>query len=182
MNKGKFSERKETEYPGQLHFHYNREERYSTLSPDVVDRDSKRRGSFRKNRPLVILLLDVLLVIVLYFIISPMLRRYAASTDINGYELQMRAFLFEESTFVSVQIEADAPVKETEQNLVTIQFTLEEEEVTEELIDVLPAAEGESRMYRARLPGGKGKKNAYADVRIGDSSATLKAEIIPEQD
>lgn len=182
MNKGKFSERKETEYPGQLHFHYNREERLTNLSPDVVNRDTKKRRLFRNNRPLVILFLDVLFVLVLYFIISPVLQRYASRTDLSGYELQLRAFLFEESTFLSVKIEAEEPPSSTVQNLVTIRFSLEGREESEEIMDVLPDSPGESMIYRARLQGGEGRQKAYAEVIIGEESERLKTEILPEQD
>jgi hypothetical protein len=182
MNKGKFSERKETEYPGQLHFHYNRDERQAVLSPEVVERYARKRGIFRGNRPLVILFLDVLFVLILYFIISPILHRYAAATDLNGYELRLRAFLFENATYVSVQIEAEEAAAAGEQNLVTIRFSIEDADSETELVDVLPGSPGEVMMYRARLPGGKGKQNVFADVRIGCKTAVLKTGIIPEQD
>jgi hypothetical protein len=182
MNKGKFSERKETEYPGQLHFHYSRDERQSALSSDVVDRYARKGGIFRRNRPLVILFLDVLFVLVLYFIVSPILHRYAAATDLNGYELRLRAFLFEDSTFVSVQIEAEEAANAEEQNLVTIRFSLEGADSEAELVDVLPGSPGERMIYRARLPGGQGKQDVFAEVRIGGETASLKTEIIPEQD
>lgn len=183
MNKGKFSARKETEYPGQLHFHYNREERYSTLSTDVVNRENQKRGFFRKrSRPLVILFLDVLFVLVLFFIVSPILSRMASTTDFKGYELQLRAFVYESSTFLSVQIEAGEDLSLNESNMVTINFSLEGEDTGEELIDLLPERRGERRIYRAQLPGGKGRENAFAEVTIGEESVRLKAQIIPEQE
>lgn len=183
MNKERFSNRKETEYPGQIHFHYNREERYSTLAPDIVNRDSqKKRGLFRKNRSLLILFLDVLFILVLAFVIVPLLNRRASITETGNYKMQFRAFLYEDAVFLSLKIEAAEDIKAMEQNTVTVRFRLAEGEGSETLIDLLPEQKGEIRMYRGKIDGGEGKQTAFAEVTIGDTTTELKTEVVPEQE
>ncbi len=183
MNKEKFSNRKETEYPGQIHFHYNREERYVGLSSAIVERDSqKKRGPFRKNRSLLILFLDVLFILVLVFVIVPILNRSASTSELMGYKMQFRAFLYEDSTFLSLKIEAREDIAAMEQNMVTVRFSLENGDETEKIIDVLPENKGESRIYRGQLDGGEGKQKALARVTIGNEYTEINTEIVPEQE
>lgn len=173
----------ETRYPGELAFHYNREERLQSLSPEVMSRLEGRKstGLFKKNRTLMIILLDVLVIIFLYFLLMPFLNKRAQTAELAGYEMKLRAFLYENTTFVSLRITNPGTEAEEEGEMVSVRFYLEDAETDVEVIDILPAEGEEERILRTQLEGGKKKKRVYAEVRIRGETETLRTDIIPEQ-
>lgn len=178
------SKQRETRYPGELYFHYNREDRLKSVRPEITSRlegCKPKKGLFRKNRTLMIILLDVLVIILLYFILMPFLNKRAQTAELAGYEMKLRAFLYEDTTFVSLGITHTGAEGNADGELAHVRFYLEEGENGVEVIDILPEGLEEERILRTQLEGGKKKKRVYAEVRIRGETETLRTEIIPEQ-
>jgi hypothetical protein len=193
MNK-ETREKRESYSPGDVHFHYDREERYRYLSPEVAHR-TKKRGLFKGNRGLIILLIDILLILLLYFILNPLLQGRASSSDFMGYEVGLRAFFYGDEVFVSLRFLADpSPADSVEGEpatdaedlqegpLVRVNFSLEDGDTRVEASDILPVRAGGERVIRARITPERHPESARAEVRIGDETLTLETDIRPEQE
>lgn len=184
-------DKKESYSPGDVHYHYDREERYRYLSPEIAHR-TKKKGIFKGNRGLIILLIDILLILLLYFILNPLLQGRASGADFMGYEIRLRAFSYEGEVFMSLRFvtaEPDAAAEAAEAaddgaagTLVRVFFSLEGSETVIEETDLLPLREGGERVVRTRItPVGK-PESARAEVRIGGESLVLETNIRPEQE
>ncbi|MFP4562956.1 MAG: hypothetical protein ACLFRY_06560 [Spirochaetia bacterium] len=179
---------KESYSPGDSHFHYNREERFRYLSPEITNR-KKKKGIFKGNRGLIILLIDVLLILLLYFILNPLLQGRASSSDFMGYEVRLRAFFYEDEVFISLRFTVEDPAEAAGRaeggpagTLARVLFSLEESETVVEETDILPVGEGDERVVRTRMiPTGK-PGSARAEVSIGEQTIVLETDIRPEQE
>ncbi len=176
---------KESYSPGDSHFHYNREERHRYLSPEITNR-TKKKGIFKGNRGLIILLIDVLLILLLYFILNPLLQGRASSSDFMGYEVRLRAFFYEDEVFISLRFTAEDPTEAAEGAPAgpptRVLFSLEGGETVVEETDILPVGEGDERVVRTRMtPTGK-PESARAEVSIGEETIVLETDIRPEQE
>lgn len=193
MNKEN-QDKRESYSPGDVHFHYDREERYRYLSPDIAHRTKK--GIFKGNRGLLILLIDILLILLLYFILNPLLQGRASSSEFMGYEVRLRAFSYEEEVFISLRFVAEEPEEtadsrgdaepaagETSEGpLVRVMFSLEGDGRVIEETDILPVRAGAERVLRARLIPERRAESARAEVSIGGETISLETDIRPEQE
>lgn len=183
MNR-EYQDKKESYSPGDVHFHYSREERYRYLSPEIAN-PTKKKGIFKGNRGLIILLVDILLILLLYFILNPLLQRYASNTDFMGYEVRLGAFSYEEEVFISLRFLAEEPAETAsgaEGTLVRVLFSLEGSDAVVEETDLLPPRKGAERIIRTRITSQGTPESASAEVSIGDKTITLKTDIRPEQE
>jgi hypothetical protein len=182
--------------PGKLHYHYDREERMHSLSPSIRERmeksDSPKKGGlkkplFRRNRSLMILLLDIIIILFLYFIILPLLgiRGGPSVEQIQDYTFELNGFVFEEKSLLSLNIERVAVSEKKEDGseegkTITVVFSVEGTEKTVEAIDVLPEEEGASRIIRASIPYNGEEKKAFAEISFADESAVVETKLRPE--
>lgn len=182
--------------PGKLHFHYNREERMHYLPENIRDRMERNESAgkrgvkkpfFKRNRSLLILLLDVIIILFLYFIILPLLGLGGSPSleRIDDYTFELNGFVFEEKSLLSLNIErVDISGENTEnageEQTITVVFSVEGTEQTVRAIDVLPEEEGASRIIRASIPYNGEEKEAFAEISFRDEKAVVKTELRPE--
>ena len=86
---------------GELHYHYDREEREATRqqiwSPPTG-------GFFRRNRALTIVLVDVIIVVLLFFIYLFFLQPLAGQTRIGPYRIRTDTFVTREDVLLAVTV------------------------------------------------------------------------------
>jgi hypothetical protein len=182
--------------PGKLHYHYDREDRLHYLSPNIRERMERNESAgkqglkkpfFKRNRSLMILLLDVIIILFLYFIILPLLGLGGGpSLDrIDDYTFELNGFVFDEKSLLSLSIER-ADMSETnethagEGQTITVVFSVEGTEKTVRAIDVLPQEKGASRIIRASIPYNGEEKKAVAEISFGDKKAVVETKLRPE--
>jgi hypothetical protein len=175
-------EREEYRNPGEMVFHYNRGDRVKSLSPEVQNR--KPKGILKGNRGLIILLIDILLIIILYVVLTPLLRGPGDSVIKDGYRFSLEAFVYKQECLVRVKVEMeedqagkhDIPPHQ----LVNVLISLEDRGLSEETADLLPQEEGESRTLRSSfdLSGIEedGPFNINAIITLGENQFVLATE------
>lgn len=164
----------ETSEPGSG-FHYNRDERVGKR--EFRSEGERTKGKvFARNRSLLIILLDIVLVLVIFglyrFILVPRL----ATTNYEGYELRLRAFEFEDEILVSLRVRAGAE----EPNPVEAELIFQvapggPEQSIERLFP--SAAEGE-QTYRVRFPSSEEASRVEVQVRTEDREFQLQTELV----
>ena len=138
---------RETSSPDELQFHYSRAER---LGRDEQASDEKRSGLFgrlfTRNRSLLIVILDVLLLLLMFILLQFVFRPGMATKRVEGYRFTITAFVFDSEVYAAVEAVArsDRDASSGESTLVTLRFP-DGSEVT----DVLPARAGESIVVRS---------------------------------
>lgn len=137
---------RETHEPGQHIFHYSREER-------LQGREQTRPGEggiFKRNRSLLIILLDILLVLLMFLLYVLFLRGDAGTVRFNGYRADGSAFIFDEQLFVTVTVERtqEDPVTAGEESLLRLRFA-----DGTEMSDVLPTDPEFSTVIRHVITG-----------------------------
>ena len=91
---------RETSEPGQAGFHYNREERLG----EREQRTAPEGGIFRRNRGLLIILLDIVIVLIMFMLYLFFLRPDPGILRIDRYQVQANAFRFAQSVYATIEI------------------------------------------------------------------------------
>ncbi len=169
--------KEESREPGELRYHYNREERTAGL-PDYLRNRSRKKGIFRGNRSLVITLIDVVFLVILFVVISVVTRLMGDNTVIPGYTVSASATVFGDRVLVSAKVTAREDSEQSKSVRVRIGYT--EGGYRIELDDFLPAAQGVEEIYRGSLIRDSSQKQVkiefYTDDASGSMTARIKAE------
>lgn len=118
-------------------FHYNRAEREAMAGGR---KETERGGVFRRNRALLITLLDLAVILIMFVLYIVFIRPNQGTAEIDGFAFRLHAFEYDARVYVSVEITAvdrtnDAGLVSGADSLVVATFP-DGQEVT----DVLPAA------------------------------------------
>ncbi len=156
---------------GEMHFHYNRDERL-----EMAGRRPKfdTRGSiFRRNRSLLIILLDVLLLLIVFGVWWAFLRTPEDSVARDGYRFELAALAVGEETVATLTItnrgdSLDAPLFDVE-----FRSILPDDVAGENLRDrdVLPVP-GDVRTVRVRFS--QRASHVEVTVRFAEVEARLR--------
>jgi hypothetical protein len=176
-------DREEYRNPGEMVFHYNREERIKSLSSEI--RDRKPKGILKGNRSLLILLIDILVIIILYVLLTPLLRGPGDSVVKEGYRFSLEAFVYNQECLVRVKIDLEKVEKEEEQEipphqLVNITTYIEDHNLSVETADILPQEEGDTRILRSSFDLSQieedGPYTITAEITLGESIFLLSTD------
>jgi hypothetical protein len=167
-------EREEIKEAGKLHFHYDREARLKNLS-NALPEQTGTKGLFRRNRSLFITLLDVLVLIILFVIVTLLFRTRSAAEPIPGYGVTVSAAAFEDRILINTTFTA---VKDSEDAPSGVRVVLSHGDTSrQEILDVLPGKEGEQRIVRGTLPIKSPEKKVLIEIFSGEHSAKLDVKI-----
>ncbi len=134
-------DREETREPGQIIYHYNREERLASLSPEI--RNRKKTRWLRGNRGMIILLIDVLFLVFFFSIIRPLLAPAPDSLTGFGLEFEVK----EERSRIFLTISVTALKELTEEK--TLKLLVLHGGGQSVLTDLLPMEKDEERVLYA---------------------------------
>jgi hypothetical protein len=170
----------ETYERGEVRFHYNRENRVKSLSPGVL-RQYEKKGPFKRNPSLLIILLDIFILVIILYLFKPLIGPNERERNFHGFDLTVRAFEYEDRCLASLVVEA----RETNAGDIQGEAVFSVEGETVSIMDILPG-EGE-RTFRATLPLQKESTEASGDifctcvVTINGDSVTLETKVIKEE-
>ncbi len=110
----------ETREPDRFVRHYDREERLALKQ----DHEPERGGLFARNRSLLIILLDIVLVLVMFVLYLLFVRPEPALTQMDGFTLGGSAFAFDAEIYLTLTVgrPADAPLLDGAETLVRVAF------------------------------------------------------------
>lgn len=170
----------ETYERGEVRFHYKREDRLETLSPGVL-RQYEKKGPFKRNPSLLIILLDILILVIILYLFKPLVGPNEQERDFQGFDLTLRAFEYEDRCLAGLVVVAREPNAGDIQGELLFSVTGEEFRT----LDIFPA-EGE-RTIRANLPidqdsvdDSKALKCTCV-VTIQGDSVTLETNVLMEK-
>jgi hypothetical protein len=183
LGKGKNKQRpdpfKDEQPPG---YHYSRQDR---LSMATAPRFRERGGGiFRRNRTLLIILLDLVIVLILGVFLVRFLYAQVNRANLEGYSVVLRGARSEGVVVATLSITNTAAASTAEQS-VFARFSLvrnpDEEDSTYVSGPVPREREGE-RILRVAIPVSERSASSevlYAEVRIGDSRKRLSTGLEP---
>jgi len=168
---------KDEQPPG---YHYSRRDRLDMVTAPRL-RDSGG-GLFRRNRTLLIILLDLVIILILGLLLVRFLYARINRADLEGYNVVLRGVGTEEVVLATLTITKTASTAAAGQT-VYARFSLERNpaEGDSTYVSGLPPPErGGERILRAAVPRSSSSASSdvlYAEVRIGDSRRRLSAGI-----
>lgn len=165
-------------------FHYKREDRLKGASEEVrslADENRPRGNVFRRNRGLVIVLLDIIIILILFGIYYFFLRPSAGSKTVAGFDFELEAVYFDNDILLAVSIirtesaDSDGPV-DLEIVVDGVERLKREE--------ILPREVGEERILRdiiglSEEPGPEGLRLEVVARLPSGETAELAARVIP---
>lgn len=154
-------------------YHYSRKQR---LSLPTAPRDQDRGGGiFRKNKTLLIILLDLVIILVLGLFLMRYLYAQVHRADLEGYSVVLRGFYSGEVVFATLTITNKGGNSITGARIFA-RFSLDrdfnEEDTTYSSAMLPDDGEGET-ILRVTIPAAEGAKVLYSEVEIGDSAKRL---------
>ena len=166
--------------PNRYDYHYNRDDRLAKMPDELRGRvdGALPRGLFRRNRTLGVILIDIMIIALVWFVFLPLIRT-GASGRIEGYSFVLKSFSYGGKALISL-----TAVKEHESRsgspFYTATFGLSSSNATTEMHGDLPKLLHGSTSLRTSLPL-KGKTTAVVcRLTIGTEHLSLKARLQPE--
>ena len=158
-------------------YHYSRRERLSMrAAPRFPDR---RGGLLRRNRTLLIILLDLIIVLILGLFLARYLYARVNTAELEGYSLLLRGAHYGEVVVATLEIENRRAVPE--QQRVSARFSLRRNPTEAEATFVSGSTPRASQrtVLRATVPAFAASRVLYAQVRIGETVRRLSAGLEP---
>ncbi len=157
-------------------YHYSRRDRLSMATAPRFR--EKGGGIFRRNRTLLIILLDLVIVTILGVFLVRFLYARVNRADLEGYSVVLRAVRSEEVVIATLTITNTAAAPTRQQSVffrLSLARNADEEELTY-VSGLAPPERGGERILRATVPISHSRASPevlYAEVQIGDSSRRL---------
>ncbi len=163
-------------------YHYSRHDR---LSMGTAPRfRAKGGGIFRRNRTLLIILLDLVIVMILGVFLVRFLYARVNVANLEGYRVVLRGIRTEEVVIATVTITNTAAASAAQQS-VFVRLSLARNPDEEDLTYVsglAPPDRGGERILRVAVPVSDSRASSevlYAEVEIGDYRRRLSAGLEP---
>lgn len=166
--------------PDHYDYHYDREERLSHLSPEARAQISGRSstGIFRKNRTLSIILIDIVVIALVWFVFLPLIRT-GPSGRLEGYSFVLHSFSYGGRALISLKAVKDDQKAGLPPSY-SAAFGLSSSNRSVEMQGGLPMKVHQTTTLRTSLPL-SGKTNAVVcTVVLGGKKLKLKARLQPE--
>lgn len=162
-------------------YHYDREERLSKIPEElrgkIVGKPSK--GFFRGNRTMSVILLDLVIIAVVWFVFLPLIRT-GASGKVEGYAFSLHSFSYGGNGLISLTVAKEAQKADLPTRSYTAVFSLSSSEKTIEMQGSLPLELHGTTTLRTSLPL-PGKTTAVlCTVIVNGKKLNLKARLQQE--
>ena len=165
--------------PGDLNFHYNRDDREAMLSEETKKMLTKTK-LFSMNRRNKIILADIGIILLFTMIFVPIFMGGKSNAKIDGFKSTLKAYEYDGSILVSLKVEASKDNLQ-EAGLVNAVFSVEGIENSIETIDLLPAEIDKPRILRAEFSSDNTEEDwALVDFEINGKKRSLSTKIKSE--
>lgn len=165
------TEKWETEGLGESNFHSSREERHEMGG----FRDNReQKGFFRRNPSFKIFIIDLILIVIISGVLVPYLYKREGSARLDGYELTVRAFYYDDNIMISLTVKGGKDSLSPGSYMEAC-FRTESSGDSVTVSDITPR-KGEERILKATL---KDISSAYVfcDVSMNGQNKTIKKKI-----
>ncbi|RKX84161.1 MAG: hypothetical protein DRP57_06445 [Spirochaetes bacterium] len=157
-------------------FHYDRNERLSM--PAAPRRDSMKRGIFKGNRSLLILLLDIIVILILMFIFFRFLNRPSYKKTEQGFQFELEAFPYADNILVSLYVKKTGKAGKSLDKTFKVEFyTSTSSENRETLNGSFPLEPEKETILRSKLSWSGRDETVTASITIGSKVVVLKKNV-----
>ncbi|UCF97685.1 MAG: hypothetical protein JSV89_21330 [Spirochaetaceae bacterium] len=160
-------------------YHYSRQERLSL--PTAPRFPGRGGGIFRRDRILLIILLDLIIVLILGVFLIRFLYGQVNRANLEGYSVVLRGVCAGEVVLASLTV-TNARATDQAQRRITVRFSLVRdpgEEDSNYVSALAPLRRKDEMNLRAVLPATESAKVLYAQVQIGDALRRLSVGLEP---
>jgi len=157
-------------------YHFNREEYENSRFSEPK---SYKGGAFKRNRTLLITLLDIAIIIVIIVVVIPFVRKSYEDPDLHGYSLNLTYYRINNDIFLNLFVINKNEGEKSGAELVDIEFCLENGTESIFINDILPLS-GKSLTYRSSIPD-DGSKTASSKITIKGDTSVLNINITKTQ-
>ncbi len=159
-----------------FNYHFDREEyeksRYS-------EPESYKDGPFKRNRTLLITLLDISIIVLILLVVIPFVRKSYEVPDLEGYKLKLSHYSTDESIFLNLAITNKSKDESQGADLVDLEFSLGNDGETLSSNELLPLP-GETLTYR-KVFGYDPSETGRVRVTIKGISTILRIKLGKEK-
>jgi hypothetical protein len=170
----------ESRSPGELRFHYDREAREAGLSEYAKRHLHPPKGLFRRNRSLLITMIDVAILVILFLSVTFYLRTRPDADDDFGFTLRPEAYLSDGRLFVTLTFERTAV--EGAHGPVRVFLRSLPDDVRVELSSTLPEAMGATVTLRGALDVDSVEPTLFATIDYDTGSEVIRIEVGTSRD
>lgn len=163
-------------------FHYNREERLAKATKGVRERTlhpDKKVGLFKKNKSLLIILVDILIVIIFGAVLYPFLTNMAQNQEHEGYKFSIRGIVYDGAVLASLKVEKKKALDDGPE-MVKIRFFTSENNSGDEIEAAFPSEIGETVIVRDTLAFDGEVSAVKAEIILGDKKHILETPLTEE--
>lgn len=167
--------------PNRYDYHYDRDERLDRLPPELRAKVTgpSPKGLFRRNKTLTIILLDIVVIVVVWFVFLPLIRT-GASGVLEGYSFSLHSFAYGNRALISLKV-VNAHGKGGLAPGYSATFGLSSGNQSVEMQGVLPQKLHGSTTLRTSLPLAAKTVAVVCTVKLANKKLSLKARLQKEQ-
>jgi hypothetical protein len=151
-----------------MKYHYSREERLAMSNAPRLD-IRHRKGIFRGNRSLYIVLLDVLLICLMFFLFRSFIFKPVNRIVLQGYTVTLRSRTIKDSVYAAVRIKEREAEIGVERAFVEFRFG---DSVRQNSV-VLTPGEKTTHEVTALFPSAGASGKLTVTIRIGDREQSM---------
>jgi hypothetical protein len=153
-------------------YHYNREKRIGTLRSGG---HNQKKGIFRKNSILLILIADILIIIIIFVFLRWSEWGNASRTTFSGYSLVLDAYWIKDRVFARLKIREDRKESVRTRMEGSVRFYQNDEEYCEKPF-ILPSAYQDKIELSCSFLSKAIESTVYADIVIGNVTKRLSVK------
>ncbi|MCF6334484.1 MAG: hypothetical protein L3J12_01920 [Spirochaetales bacterium] len=154
-------------------YHFNREEYEHSR---FTEPNSYKDGPFKRNRTLLITLLDISVIVLILIVVLPFVRKSYEVPDLEGYKLKLSHYSSGDQVFLNLSVTNKSKGDSDGADLVDLEFSLEQGEETASLNELLPLP-GETLTYRTKFSYDS-SESALVKVTIKGISTILRIKLM----
>lgn len=162
----------------RFEYHYNREERLKSASENVKNGKDKK-GIFKRNPALLILLIDVIVIILVSRLVVPYFLSQRSTAEIQKYHFSLKAFRMEDEVYARVLVRLTEKREGKSPPPATIIFRYKQK-ASPPLQDVLPQEPNNEFFFKFRFPYSKETVEVFAEISFAGETKELRTEFSAE--
>lgn len=162
---------KDHDYQGHQYY-FNKEEYENSR---FTEPKSYKGGAFKRNKTLIITLLDIAVIVLILVVVIPFIRKSYEIPNLEGYSLNLTQYRSNGDIYLNLSVRNKAEGESNGADLTDIEFYLENSSESVFINDLLPLP-GKSLIYRTSFPY-NGSKIASSRVTIKGKTSVLNVKI-----
>ena len=165
----------ETDGPGELHYHYSRDEKKAGMSAYTLRNLHPKKGFFKRNRSLAITLVDLSVLVMLFAIIFFYFRLAGPPPGVEGLTVVAEAYRLDGRVYVSIMFERTDDTGPTGNVRVFLRALPADTRI--ELSDMLPVRTGEVRTLRSVIASSDPEIMLFATIDYATTSKVIEVDV-----